>query len=148
MEYLLYRSLLYVHILSAIVSIGPFFILFPVLKKLKLTTQTEQINAYLDTFRFAVYFAKHSGHILVGSGILLVLAGPWTWTTPWIVITLLILLGSLVFLARAFSPTLRKFQEGVIGKETMILKLSQAVWIYLILLLIMLWFMVGKPMLW
>jgi hypothetical protein len=144
---LLYRVLLYIHVLSAIASIGPFFILLPVVKKLLIAKEAE-IDAYLDTFRFVVRLAKHSGHVLVGSGVLLVVSGPWTWGTPWIVMTLIILFGSLFFLARAFSPTLRKFHEEGHNRVELTTKLKKSIWIYMVLLLAMLWFMVGKPFLW
>jgi hypothetical protein len=144
---LLYRVLLYIHVLSAVASIGPFFILLPVVKKLIFAKEAE-IDAYLDTFRFVVRLAKHAGHVLVGSGVLLVVSGPWTWSTPWIIMTLIILFGSLFFLARAFSPTLRKFHEEGHSREALTAKLKQSIWIYIVLLLAMLWFMVGKPSLW
>ncbi|CAH0346051.1 hypothetical protein [Bacillus sp. CECT 9360] len=146
MDYL-YRIIIYIHVLSVIASIGPFFILLPVVKKLRMATEAE-MNAYLETFRFAVRFAKHSGHVLVVTGILLVISGPWTWSTPWIVTTLIILFCSLLFLARAFSPTLRKFQEDGQNKEELAAKLNRSIWIYIVLLLAMLWFMVVKPALW
>ncbi len=142
-----YRILIYLHVLSAIASIGPFFILLPVVKKLRMAKQTE-MNAYLDTFRFVVQLAKHSGHVLVATGILLVVFGPWTWSTPWIAMTLIILFCSLFFLARAFSPTLRKFQEEGQNNDALADKLKRSIWIYIILLMTMLWFMVGKPALW
>jgi hypothetical protein len=143
----LYRILLYIHILSVIVSIGPFFILFPVVKKLRTANEAE-MNAHLGTFRFIVRLAKHSGHVLVVSGILMVISGPWTWGTPWLLSTLIILFCSLLFLARAFSPTLRKFNEDNPNKEELANKLNKAVWIYILLLMIMLWFMVVKPYMW
>ncbi|WP_017729121.1 hypothetical protein [Halalkalibacterium ligniniphilum] len=142
-----YRLLLYTHVLSAIASIGPFFLLLPVVKKLRMANEGE-INAYLDTFRFAVRIAKHSGHVLVATGILLVMLGPWTWGTPWIVLTLIILFCSLFFLARAFSPTIRKFHEKGQDRSALADKLKRSILIYIVLLMAMLWFMVGKPALW
>ena len=144
---LLYRILIYIHVLSVIVSIGPFFILLPIAKKMHVVREAE-LNAYLDTFRFVVRLAMHSGHVLIVSGILLVISGPWTWSTPWIVMTLLILFCSLFFLARAFSPKLRKFQEKGANKEELAVKLQRTIWIYIILLITMLWFMIVKPTLW
>ena len=144
---LLYRILIYIHVLSVIVSIGPFFILLPIAKKMHLVREAE-LNAYLDTFRFVVRLAMHSGHVLIVSGILLVISGPWTWSTPWIVMTLVILFCSLFFLARAFSPKLRTFQEKGANKEELVVKLQRTIWIYIILLLTMLWFMIVKPTLW
>lgn len=147
MDYLLYRLLIFIHVLSVIISIGPFFILLPLVKKLRVAKETE-LDAYLNIFRFVVRLSKHSGHVLVGSGILLVVSGPWTWSTPWIIMTLFIMFCSLFFLARAFSPTLRKFQEDNHNREELTAKLHRTIWTYIILLLAMLWFMVVKPTLW
>jgi hypothetical protein len=116
-------------------------------KRLRTAGETE-MNAHLGTFRFIVRLAKHSGHVLVVSGILMVLSGPWTWGTPWLLTTLIILFCSLLFLARAFSPTLRKFNEEGHDKEALAKKLYKAVWIYILLLMVMLWFMVVKPYMW
>jgi hypothetical protein len=147
MDFLLYRIVIFIHVVSAIVSIGPFFILIPLVKKLRVA-ENKELATLLDTFKFAVRLSKHSGHVLVGSGILLVMTGPWTWSTPWVVLTLITMFCSLFFLARAFSPTLRKFGEINHNKEALAAKLNRTIWIYIILLLTMLWFMVGKPTLW
>lgn len=144
---MLYRLLLYVHIFSVILSIGPFFVLLPLIKKLRASEVRTQ-QAYLDVFRFSVRLAKHAGHVLVASGVLLVLAGPWTWKTPWIVMTLILMASSLFFLARAFSPTIQKFSETGQDKDALIQLLRRSVWIYIVLLMAMLWFMVTKPALW
>ena len=128
-------------------SIGPFFILLPMVKKLRSAEGSAQ-QAYVDTFRSAVRLAKHAGHVLVVSGVLLVIVGSWAWTTSWIVMTVLILVSSLFFLARAFSPKLRKFSEPEQDKDVLMRKLSRSVWIYIGLLMTMLWFMVAKPSLW
>ncbi|MBW7477629.1 hypothetical protein K0T92_23185 [Paenibacillus oenotherae] len=144
---MLHRLYLYTHIVSAIMSIGPFFILIPLLSKLRASELHVQ-HAYLDTFKSAVRLAKHAGHVLVVSGILLVMEGSWSWTTSWIVVTVLILLSSLFFLARAFSPSIRKLAQPESNREQAMNKLTRAVYIYLALLLIMLWFMVAKPTLW
>lgn len=147
MSILLYRSIIYIHVVSAIAAIGPFFLLFLTLKKLQ-TAKEENIQAYLDTFKHAIWIVKHSGHVLVISGVLLVMNGPWTWGTSWLVMTIVILLASSLFLARAFTPTLRKYDKQQMTKNDLVKKLTQTVWIYLILLLLMLWFMVVKPNLW
>lgn len=142
-----HRLLLYTHILSAVAAIGPFFVLISTVKKLRSAESSEE-RAYLDTFRVAVRLAKHAGHVLVLSGIALAIVGSWAWNTSWIVMTVLILLGSLFFLARAFSPTLRKFDEPGHDKGALVRTLSRALWIYLALVLTMLWFMVSKPEIW
>ncbi|KSU64316.1 hypothetical protein AS034_00265 [[Bacillus] enclensis] len=144
---LVYRFIIYLHVLSVVASIGPFFILLPMIKKLK-AASGEELNPYLDTFRFTVRLSKHAGHVLVGSGVLLVLMGPWTWGTPWILMTLFIMFCSLFFLARAFSPTLKRFNDPGEEREPLTAKLKRTIWTYLILLLAMLWFMVVKPSLW
>lgn len=142
-----YRILLYLHILSVIMSIGPFFALIPMAKKLR-KAEGEVQKVYLDSFRFAVRLTKHAGHVLVVSGILLVVLGPWPWSTSWIVITIVIMMSSLFFLARAFSPILKKFMEVGNNREQLVKKLSWTTVAYLLLLLLMLWFMVTKPALW
>jgi uncharacterized membrane protein len=144
---LLYKLLLFTHILSSIMSIGPFFVLIPLVRKLR-TAEQQVEQVYVDTFRIAIQYAKHAGHALVVSGILLVMVGSWSWSTSWIVMTILILISSLYFLARAFSPKLRKLREPNQNREELISKLRRAIWIYLFLLLAMLWFMVAKPQLW
>lgn len=144
----LYHALLYIHVISVILSIGPFFIIVPMIKRLR-TARIEAETAYLDTFRITVRVAKHAGHVLVVSGILLVFLGAWSWTTSWILITIIILVGSLLFLARAFSPTLRSIsQSGNNDRDMLIQKLRKSTWIYIGLLMVMLWFMVAKPQLW
>ncbi|MGC4378686.1 hypothetical protein WD019_17450 [Fictibacillus sp. Mic-4] len=142
-----YRFILYLHIFSVILSIGPFFVLLPFVKKLR-TAEQPVLNEHLGLFRFVVRLAKHSGHVLVVTGILLVWMGPWTWKTSWIDMTLLVMISSLFFLARAFSPSIRKFSEPGHNRETLVQRLSRSIWTYIILLLIMLWFMVTKPMFW
>ncbi|HZG17563.1 MAG TPA: DUF2269 family protein [Candidatus Bathyarchaeia archaeon] len=144
---MLYSVLLYIHIVSAIMSIGPFFVLIPMVKKLRETNEQEE-QAYVNTFRFVIQLAKHAGHVLVVSGILLLLTGPWTWTTPWVLMTIVVMVSSLFFLARAFSPTLRKLRDSQQDRARLVQKLQRAIWIYLALLGVMLWFMVTKPVLW
>ncbi|RAV22905.1 hypothetical protein DQG23_01485 [Paenibacillus contaminans] len=144
---LLQKILLYTHILSAIISIGPFFVLIPVIEKLR-TAQDPEQHAYIVTFKFAIQFAKHSGHLLVLSGVFLAIAASWPWTTSWIVMTVLILISSLFFLARAFSPKLRALGQPDQNRDKVINALRRSVWTYLVLLMAMLWFMVAKPVLW
>lgn len=144
---ILHQLLLYVHILSVIMSIGPFFVLIPMVKKLR-TAELEAQQAYVATFRSAIRLAKHAGHVLVISGILLVIVGSWAWSTSWIVMTILILVSSLFFLARAFSPKLRKLVEPGQDRGTIVRLLQRSIWIYIVLLMTMLWFMVAKPSLW
>ncbi|MDQ0215340.1 putative membrane protein [Oikeobacillus pervagus] len=143
----MYRVLLYIHIVSAILSIGPFFVLLPLIRKLRIGKGNVQ-QAYLDSFRFVVRLSKHAGHVLVVSGVLLVFMSSWTWKTSWILMTVAIMVSSLYFLARAFSPTIRKFADPKHDQELLIRKLKRSLIMYIGLLLVMLWFMVTKPVFW
>lgn len=143
----LYTGIVFIHVLSVIASIGPYFVFFPLLKTLR-TTDEKTLQASLVIFRFVVWLTKHAGHVLVISGVIL-----WIWAgyplfTTWIVVPVSILLGGLFFLVRAFSPTLRALEEQTISKETGVKRLTRSTLIYLLLLTISLWFMIAKPVWW
>jgi uncharacterized membrane protein len=142
-------TLLYIHILSAIVSIGPFFVMFPVMNSMR-TSESKQLSTLIFAFRFAVRLTKHAGHVLVTTGALLIWVTGWRWQDSWIVATIVLLLGALFFIARAFSPILRKMadKEYEQNRNLLVNKLQKAVWIYIGLLLVLLWLMVTKPDLW
>ena len=145
---MLYSILLYLHIFSVIPSLGPFFILFPLVRKLR-TASNDELKIYLPTFKLAIRLSKHSGHILVTTGVLMMWIGGISWLTSWVLITIFILVSSLYFIARAFSPTLRKLAvpEHTYRQE-LVNKLRFNVWLYVVLMMIMLWFMVNKPTFW
>lgn len=143
----MYTVILFLHIFSAILSIGPFFVLVPLTKQMNEASE-EVLNSQIATFRSAVRLVKHAGHVLVASGVLLVWQSYWQWTTSWIVMTLAIMFGSIIFLARAFKPVLRKFEEPHADRHSLIRKLQRSIWIYMLILLAMLWLMVAKPELW
>jgi hypothetical protein len=103
---------------------------------------------YVDVFRNVVRVTKHAGHVLVTTGALLAWIGGWPWYTSWIITTVVILIASLVFLARAFSPTLRKLIAPDSNRIVLVKKLKRSLFIYLIITMTMLWFMVAKPNLW
>lgn len=90
----------------------------------------------------------HAGHVLVVSGALLLLTGPWPWFTSWIIATFAVLLLSGVFLSTGFTKVLKKFHLPGSNKNEILAKLNQTSWIYIGLMLVMLWLMVQKPMLW
>lgn len=145
---MLYSTVVYIHVISAILSIGPFFVLIPMLKKMRIVKTHEEMTAYVTTFSLAIQIVKHSGHVLILSGIYILWRGGYSLTSPFIVMTITLLILSLVFLARAFKPTMRTFNTPQYDHKDFIDKLTKSVWIYTILLLIMLWFMVTKPTLW
>jgi len=136
------------HIFSVIPSLGPFFILVPLVRKLR-TATADELKIYLPTFKLAIRLSKHSGHILVTTGVLMMWIGGISWLTSWVLITIFILVSSLYFIARAFSPTLRKlaFPEHT-DRQELVNKLRFNVWLYVVLMMIMLWFMVNKPTFW
>lgn len=144
---LLHTVILYIHIISAVISIGPLVTLIPITKKMENADEKEMVG-FVKSFQLAITVVKHAGHILVLSGAILVIITGWTWKDSWIVLTLAIMFLSIVFLARAFKPTLNTFGTNAFKKEEFISKLRKATWKYIFLLLIMLWLMVSKPMFW
>ncbi|MGG1550817.1 hypothetical protein [Paenibacillus ferrarius] len=142
-----YVVLLYLHILSVVLSIGPYFILFPLLSKIRFAP-FELLPDYLEPFRITVRLTKHAGHVLVATGIILTWLTSWTWSTSWIVATVLIMVASLYFIARAFSPLLRQLKAPHDDRQAIVDKLRRALILYVIITLSMMWFMVAKPTLW
>ncbi|WP_313892543.1 hypothetical protein [Psychrobacillus sp.] len=143
----MYSFIIYTHVISAILSIGPFFVLFPLLNRMKGKSE-EALNSQIEIFQAAIRIVKHAGHVLVGSGVLLVWQGNWPWTTSWVIMTIVVMFGSVFFLARAFRPNIRRFQNGLIDVDELVRRLRRSVWQYIFLLLVMLWFMVAKPNIW
>lgn len=142
-----YSLIIYIHVLSVILSIGPYFVLFPILTMMR--KKQYRLTEEFDTiFRFVIRITKHTGHILIVSGLLLVWLGPWSWKSSWIVLTVLILICSGYFIARAFSPSLKKLRAGLGDPSEHVRRLTQSIWIYLSLMMIMLLLMVAKPMFW
>ena len=144
---LFHTFMLYIHIVSAVGSIGPLFSLIPIIKKMELA-DIHGLDGFVQSFQSAITVVKHSGHVLVFSGIIIIMTSGWTWTTSWVVLTIAIMIGSIVFLARAFKPTLKTFGTQEFHKETFIIKLRKATWQYIAILLVMLWLMVAKPHFW
>jgi uncharacterized membrane protein len=143
----LYEALIFIHVISAVVSIGPLFVLFAVMKRMRGADLAVE-KAYIAIFRSVVRLIKHAGHVLVGSGVLLVYFGPWPWSTPWIVMTIALMVISIFFLASAFKGTLRKFDNPDLDRHVLIGKLHKSTWTYVTLLVLMLALMVIKPTLW
>lgn len=143
----MYESIVFIHVLSAILSIGPFFVLFPLLNRMH-DKSGEVLHSQIEVFQASIRIVKHAGHVLVVCGVLLMWQGNWPWSTSWVVMTIVVMISSIVFLAKAFKPKIRQFQAGVIDSRTLIKRLRSTVWQYILLLLIMLWFMVVKPNLW
>jgi hypothetical protein len=142
-----YSLLLYLHIFSVVLSIGPYFVLFPLLVKIK-KAPFDEIAVYLEPFRITVRLTKHAGHVLVATGIALIWLGPWSWSTPWVLTTVVIMVASLFFIARAFSPLMRKLSAPHDNREQLTVKLQRALILYILITMTMMWFMVAKPVMW
>ena len=143
----IYGILVYSHIVSAILSIGPLFILMPIIRRLRGVDATSE-QVYLSVIKVIIRIVMHAGHVLVFTGVLLLILGPWPWYTSWVIMTLVVLLLSAVFLANGFTLVLRRFHDPGIDKNMMLNRLNRTSWTYIGLMLIMLWLMVQKPMLW
>ena len=144
---MLYTFILYIHIISAIGSVGPLFVLLVLLNRMKKLRGNEW-NGYVQSLQGSIDVVRHAGHLVVISGILLIVFGNWSFTHSWVVLTLILLVASLVFLASAFKPTMQTYGSDVFNKEQFITTLQRNTWIYIMLLLIILGLMVYKPILW
>ncbi len=142
-----YGILVFLHVVSAVLSIGPLFILMPIIRRLRgVDAVSEQV--YLSVINIIIRIVMHAGHVLVVTGVLLLILGPWPWYSSWVIMTLAILLLSAVFLSRGFTQVLRKFHNPGANKNEMLKRLNRTSWGYIGLMLILLWLMVQKPMLW
>lgn len=144
---MLYTFILYIHIISAIGSVGPLFVLLVLLSRMKKIDANEW-NGYVQSLQGSIDVVRHAGHLVVISGILLIIFGSWSFTHSWVVLTLILLVASLVFLASAFKPTMQTYGSDAFNKEQFITILQRNTWIYIMLLLIILGLMVYKPILW
>ena len=144
---MLYTFILYIHIISAIGSVGPLFVLLVLLSRMKKLDANEW-NGYVQSLQGSIDVVRHAGHLVVISGILLIVFGSWSFAHSWVVLTLILLVASLVFLASAFKPTMQTYGSDVFNKEQFITTLQRNTWIYIMLLLIILGLMVYKPILW
>ncbi len=143
----LYTVIVYIHVVSAVASVGPLFLLFPIISRVRKTVSNEE-KALLSLFKWTTRFVMHAGHVLVVSGVLLILIGPWPWYTSWVIVTLGIMMLSIVFLASGFSVVLNRFPKEPENREDLLKKLLNTSWRYIGLLLIMLYLMVAKPSFW
>lgn len=144
----MYRWIVFLHIISAMLSIGPFFAFIPFFSKI-VQMKDNELAYFIRMFRFSVRLSKHAGHALVATGILLAWLGGWSFATSWILLTIIIMVGSLYFFARAFSPILRKLADAPpADRPALVSRLQRAFYGYLFLVLLMLSIMVVKPYFW
>ena len=142
-----YEIVVYIHILSAVVAIGPLFSIFPILKRMKRGDEKDA-RGMVEGLRGVIRAVSLAGHVLVPSGIVLIWLGGWSWKTPWVLATIILLVASLLFLAKAFKPAWRIAEAEVFERERFISAMQKAAGVYIAIMLIMLWLMVVKPQLW
>ena len=145
---MLYKFALFIHILNAIVTIGPLFAIFVFLQRMKSLNDMQQIQGAIEGIRAMIRTVEIGGHFIVPTGLILVLVGDWAWSTSWIVITLIILTICLIILAKAFKPATRLIGTPAFSKEIFISKMYKSTFVYLLIMLIFLWLMVVKPSFW
>lgn len=142
-----YITFVFLHVTSAVLAIGPLFIIIPTIKKLQKTVGAGEA-AYISMINIIVRIVMHAGHALVTTGVILILLGPWPWYTSWVIMTVIIMLLSAVFLATGFSKVTRQFNMPNTNRQRVLNQLSRNTWIYIVIMLILLWLMVQKPILW
>lgn len=142
-----YSTIVFLHVISAVLSIGPLFVLMPIIKRLRGVDMLIE-EAYLSIIRVVIRIVMHAGHVLVFTGVLLIIIGPWPWHTSWVVMTIVVMGISAVFLATGFTRVLREIDVPGVNKHKLLTRLNRTSWIYISLMIIMLWLMVQKPMFW
>ncbi|WP_431028800.1 DUF2269 family protein [Lysinibacillus sp. LZ02] len=144
---MVYNILLFIHILSAVVAIGPLFAIFPMLKRMEQADEVV-LRGVVEGLRGAVRAVSLAGHVVIPSGLLLMWLGGWSWQTSWVLVTIFVMLASLLFLAKAFKPAWQIADAAVFRKDLFIKTMQTATVKYIAIMLIMLWLMVTKPQLW
>ncbi|HMX84622.1 MAG TPA: DUF2269 family protein [Saprospiraceae bacterium] len=97
----LYKFVLLVHVLSAILGLGPGFIMIYVVTRA--TNMTELRHAYLIRNRLHI-FVMVGGSLLLLSGLLMGLMHPYLWQMKWYVLSLVLFLVALAFGPLVLSP--------------------------------------------
>ena len=144
---MIYKMALFLHVLSAVVATGPLFAIFPMLKRME---KVEGVlhRGMIEGLRGAVRAVSLAGHFIVPTGILLLLFGGWSWKTSWVLATIIMLIASLLFLAKAFKPAWRIAEAEYFNKQLFVRTMRNATIKYILIMLVMLWLMVAKPQLW
>jgi len=96
-----YKLLVFIHIFSAILGLGPGFIMIYVVTKAK--TMTELRHAYLIRNRIHI-FVMVGGTLLLVTGILMGMINPYLLKQGWYVVSLILFLVALAFGPIALSP--------------------------------------------
>lgn len=76
------------------------------LRKMK-RAKADVFGGLVEAFQSSVDAVRYAGHVVVPSGILLMFVSGWPWKSFWVLATCVLLIGSLVFLAKAFKPKMK-----------------------------------------
>lgn len=144
---MIYKIALFLHVLSAVVATGPLFAIFPMLKRMENVDGLLE-QGIIEGLRGAVGAVSLAGHFLVPTGIILLLFGGWSWNTSWVLATIIMLLASLLFLAKAFKPAWYLAEAANFDKRLFIRIMRNATIKYILIMIVMLWLMIAKPQLW
>lgn len=144
---MLYKMIVFIHVVSAVAAIGPLFSIFPILARIE-KAKDRDIKGLIEGLRGVVRAVSLGGHVLIISGIVLLWMSGWSWKTSWILATIILLIVSLFFLAKAFKPAWRIAESEHFQKDVFIAVMKRATILYIIIMLMMLWLMVVKPQLW
>ena len=144
---MLYKMIVFTHVVSAVAAIGPLFSIFPILARIE-KAKDRDIKGLIEGLRGVVRAVSLGGHVLIISGIVLLWMSGWSWKTSWILATIILLIVSLFFLAKAFKPAWRIAESEHFQKGAFIAVMKRATILYIIIMLMMLWLMVVKPQLW
>lgn len=96
-----YKLLVFIHIFSAILGLGPGFIMIYVVTKSK--TMTELKHAYMIRNRIHI-FVMIGGTLLLVTGVLMGILNPHLFKQGWYVVSLMMFLVALAFGPIALSP--------------------------------------------
>lgn len=144
---MLYKLLLFAHVLSAVVATGPLFALFPLLNRMK-NSSTNEAQSYIHALQGVLRAVANGGHYLVPTGLLLVYFSGWPWGASWLVVTYIAMTLSLYFMARAFKPAMNYAKGADFSKVTFIRMVKIATWKYIALMAFFIWLMTSKPNFW
>lgn len=142
-----YGTIVFFHVVSAVLAIGPLFMFMPIIRRVR-NAEWEVEKTLLSVIKAIIRLVMHAGHALVVTGVILIVWGPWPWHTSWLLMTFFVLAVSAFFLATGFTRVLRDFDRPDVNKDKLLNRLNQTAWVYIGLMLLILWLMVQKPVLW
>lgn len=109
-----YKILVLIHIFSAILGLGPGFIMIYVVTKSK--TMTELRHAYMIRNRIHI-FVMIGGTLLLVTGVLMGIINPYLFRQGWFMISLILFLIALAFGPIALSPRSKPIKKMLAEHE-------------------------------